>query len=149
MNGVIGATTIVMIVIICIQTIARVASYSVPWSEELSRYLFCFVIILGISVGIGENSFIRMDLLDNKLKPNAAFVMLMIRDVIMIFICALTFIYSFNLIKLGTFRKSPSMQIPMHYVYLVVPVGFGIATFCAIIRTVEDVAKHAVKEDAH
>ena len=145
MNGVIGVATIVMIAVICLQTFARVALYSIPWSEELSRYLFCSVIILGISVGIGDDSFVRMDILDDKFKPRAKFVMLIIRDVVMILVCTLTFINSFSLIKLGAFRKSPSMQIPMNYVYLVVLVGFAIATFCAVVRTIEDVVKR-IKE---
>ena len=148
MNGIIGAMLIVMVAVICLQTLGRGIALSIPWSEELSRYLFCCIIILGINVGIGDDSFVRMDLIDSKLSPRAGFAFLMLRDAVMIAVCALTFYHSFSLIAVGVMRKSPSMQLPMNYLYLMVTIGFGIALFCAVVKTIEDITKQVKKEGA-
>lgn len=65
-NGIIGLMLIAIMVIIFVQTFTRyVIFYSIPWSEEASRYLFVGMILLGINMGISQNLMVRIDLIDN------------------------------------------------------------------------------------
>lgn len=68
-NGIIGLMLIAIMVIIFVQTFTRyVIFYSIPWSEEASRYLFVGMILLGINMGISQNLMVRIDLIDNFLR---------------------------------------------------------------------------------
>lgn len=70
LQGAVNALTAVILVaimvIILVQTFTRyVIFYSIPWSEEASRYLFVAMILLGINMGISQNLMVRIDIIDN------------------------------------------------------------------------------------
>ena len=66
-NGIIGLMLIAIMVIIFVQTFTRyVVFYSIPWSEEASRYLFVGMILLGVNIGISQDLMVRIDLIDKK-----------------------------------------------------------------------------------
>ena len=55
MLGLITTALIVMMVVIVVQVFTRyVIFYSLPWSEELSRYLFVFIVVCGINVAVSR-----------------------------------------------------------------------------------------------
>lgn len=133
--GVIGICLLAIILVVCLQTFFRYVVFnSLPWSEELSRYLFVALILLGVSVSISRDSLVRMDLIDGALSQRAKSVLHIVRQVIALVISAGIAYESVGLLKLGAFRKSPAMQIPMHYVYSIVLIAFVLATFCAFVK---------------
>ena len=55
----------VMMCVVFVQTFTRyIVFHSIPWSEELSRFLFVGIIVLGINLGISRNQMVRIDILD-------------------------------------------------------------------------------------
>ena len=44
---------------------------SLTWSEELSRYLFVALIVLGINLAATDHLFVRIELIDRYLKGKA------------------------------------------------------------------------------
>ena len=109
-----------MVVLMSLQIFMRyVLAASLPWPEELIRYLFIWFVFLGISYGIREGIHLRVDLIEigiPKLKPflnvlqNAAFLafcLYMIRP-------GFTAIRS--LVRSG--QTSAAMDLPMYLVYL-------------------------------
>lgn len=59
---------ILIMSIVFIQTVTRyVVFYSIPWSEEASRYLYVALTLLGVNVAITKNQFVSIDLIDNAL----------------------------------------------------------------------------------
>jgi len=130
------ALSVIMIVIFA-QTFTRyVIFYSLPWSEELSRYLFVVMILLGIGVGISENLMVRIDIIDNFLSKKARCVFDIGRE-LMALVIASVFLYStIDMIKIGSFQKSPAMQIPMNLMYTVLFVGFLFAVVSVLIRII-------------
>ena len=45
--------SLMLIVVICMQTFCRTVIFrSIPWSEELSRYFFVWITVLGSSLAI-------------------------------------------------------------------------------------------------
>ena len=58
-----------MVVVICMQTFFRYVMFrSIPWSEELSRYFFVWITVLGSSLAISQRIQVRIDVIDQKLK---------------------------------------------------------------------------------
>ena len=138
MNVVIGLALIAIILIVLLQTFTRcVVFYSLPWSEELSRYLFTLLILFGVNVGIGQDNFVRMDLLDGILTEKLKHILLIIRYIIAAIISGVYFYVSFGIVEIGRMRTSPAMGIRMNYIYMMLVIGFGLAFICAVVKTVE------------
>lgn len=119
-----------MTFLIFIQVVMRyVFSNSLSWSEELARYIFIWLIYLGISYGCKIIKHIKIDaamyLFPKKIRPYIA----IIGDVIFFAFAIYIMVTGFQLcgmqIKLG--KTSPAMQLPFQYVYAAPPVGFALA----------------------
>lgn len=124
--------------------IANVASRnlfnsSINASEEISQFLVIMVTFLGISYAARRGLHIRMSILNDFLsgKPQkllALFVSLS-TAIILMYIAWLSFRYVLRVSVI--YRISPILQIPLHYVWSVVPVGFaltGVQYFLTFFR---------------
>ncbi|WP_439234781.1 TRAP transporter small permease [Lonepinella koalarum] len=131
-----GIALLFMVLVIFLQTFTRfVIFYSLPWSEELSRYLFVVMILLGFNVAISKGDLIRIDIIDNYLKGNAKIVVQYVRILCAIFVNIIYIYSSFYLVKLGSYQLSPAMQIPMYSIYLVILLGFSLSLIALIVET--------------
>ena len=79
-KAIIGAVLLLMIGVVFLQTFCRFVIFkSLTWSEELSRYLFVALIVLGINLAATDHLFVRIELIDGYLKGKAQYVMDVIR----------------------------------------------------------------------
>ena len=82
-----GALFIGIFIILVLQVFFRqVLQTPLIWSEELSRLIFVWVAMLGISIGIRKQSHIFIDFLFNKFSPTVQKVMFTLSQII-IFVC--------------------------------------------------------------
>ena len=99
---------------------------SINASEEISQFLVVLATFLGTSYAARKGLHIRMSILNDFLKGKpqkllALFVSLA-TAVIMFYLSWLAFRY---VRRVGTLhRVSPILQVPLHYIWSVVPVGF-------------------------
>ena len=136
---VIGLALLAIILVVFLQTFCRFVIFrSLPWSEELSRYLFVAVIVLGVNLAITKHLFVRIEIIDNYLKGTAAVVMNLARRFVMIFV-NIVFVYSsYELIIIGGYQTSPAMRLPMSFLYGIIFIGFilnGIASLIDLYDT--------------
>lgn len=126
-NGILILTTIilaVMITVIFVQVITRyVFFYSLPWSEELSRYLFVWMIFLGVNLAVRDDLQIRIDVLDHYVHGRGKKALRIFQHVCSFAIAMILIYSSFKMVENGFRQTSPAMQIPMAFVYLGIPVG--------------------------
>ncbi|MDO5688738.1 MAG: TRAP transporter small permease [Tissierellia bacterium] len=118
-----------MTFIITLQIITRyVFYYSLPWSEELSRYLFAYLILIGASVGVRNGQQISIDLIDSTSigKTTAIRVLQLAFQMITVIILIVS---SIQLVKNGANQLSPAMRVPMNLVYLALPIGYILILF--------------------
>lgn len=131
-----------IIVLIFIQVITRyVFSYSLTWSEELSRYLFVWMIFLSLNLTIRDNLPIRIDFIDEFLPTKP-------KKVIGIFVKILTsiilIVFSFSAYKLtllGTSSTSPALNVPLIFIYIAMPIGYALSFVETIIKMVGMIRK--------
>jgi TRAP-type C4-dicarboxylate transport system permease small subunit len=110
------------------------------WTEELARYLLIWVGLLGAAYAAGKKMHLALDLLPGKLTGARAR-----RLDIFIELCA--FAFALFALVIGGFRlvmvtlvlgqTSAALQIPIGYVYLVVPISGLLIMFYAVYRVVE------------
>ena len=67
----IAVCMVVMMTVIFVQTMTRyVVFYSIPWSEELSRYLYVTLTLMGVNLAVTSKQLVRIDIIDNFVKGN-------------------------------------------------------------------------------
>jgi len=133
-----------MTIIIFIQVIMRhVVHNSLVWSEELARYLFIWLIYLGISYGAKIMKHIKIEaalrLFPKAVRP----YIVIIGDILFLgfslFITLTSFTVVEKQINLG--QASPAMHIPMWIIYAAPMVGFALTS----IRQVQTILYRTTK----
>ncbi len=116
----------IMVLVIFLQVFFRfVVRSSLPWSEELARYVMAYAIFIGAAIAAKEGAHIGILAIVNKLPKSAekytkTFAMLVsfIFSILLIYLSLLIVQFLIN-----TGQKSPAMRIPIWIAYLSVPLG--------------------------
>ena len=107
-----------------------------PWQEELSRMLYVLVVYLGASYGMRSNDHIRINIVSDLLPPRARKALRVITDIIWAGFNITVIIMALQVYqKMQRFLgESAVLKIPLHVVFLIVPIGFALLT----VRLVQD-----------
>ena len=107
---------------------------ALPWPEEFCRYCYVWMTYFSIGLTIRRRSYFRVlaavELLP---KRGTAFFEILAQVANLIFFGWGTSV-SFGIVEsvANSAQSSPAMQIPMFYVYLILPIGMAIATLRSI-----------------
>lgn len=134
-----GFTMMAVILLIFINVLCRYFFlYSIPWCEEVTRYMFIATIFLTLNVMVTQRAELRVDLLDNFLKGKAKFVVSRIIDLIVLVTLGFLTYSGIQLASAGKISVSPSLHIPMYFIYALIPLGYGLTMISTIVNTVDD-----------
>jgi len=140
---------IVLMAVITVNVLWQVFSRFVlqnpsSFTEELARYMLIWIGILGAAYVAGQKLHLAIDLLSTKLKGNS-------KAFLEIFIQLCIFAFSFFVLLIGGIRLvyitlelnqiSAALQVPLGYVYLVLPVSGALMMFYSAYFIVEELAK--------
>jgi TRAP-type C4-dicarboxylate transport system permease small subunit len=111
------------------------------WAEEVIRYLFVWVTMLGSGIAIRANVHLRIDFFVKAMKPKpqlllqlASYLLILL---FLLYLCAL----GFELMDNTWINRSAGLRIPMAIPYTAIPIG-GIVMilFCVefILKTIEE-----------
>ncbi len=141
-NVVTGILLAVLCAIVFIQVIMRYGyGHSLSWSEELTRYMFVWIIYLGVNLGIRSDSQIKIDIMDLALHGKARKALHIIQHLVSIAACLAAAWGSYYLIKIGFLAISPTLHWPMWVVYIVFPIGFAL-DIIACLRKIYAILKN-------
>ncbi|MDR0708545.1 MAG: TRAP transporter small permease [Spirochaetaceae bacterium] len=128
---------VVMAVVMFSQVLLRACfGKAFTWAEELLRFMYIWVVFLGLPTGVYYNDLTRFDLLQTKLKGIAG---KLLETGIYLLINAILFILvwgSFTLIERQFRQQATTLPIPMGVIYLILPTSSIIAVIFVIIRLV-------------
>jgi C4-dicarboxylate transporter DctQ subunit len=111
--------------VVFIQVVFRQLGASLPWSEELTRYLLVWITMIGASEGVKRAVHVGVEAF-------AMFLPLKLRKVlniavllICVFFCGTVVYYSLSIIRLQAVNNqiTPAMRIPMWIAYAALPAG--------------------------
>ena len=122
---------------------------SIAWIEEISRYIFTWMMFMGIAIGVHYKKHLGVEfvvgLYPAKVKKAAYFI----SDVLTLVLFIILAIYGFRYAGKSMKMFSPIMGIPYGIVYLCVPIGAIFSTFYCFARIIEDYfVKPEDKEDS-
>ncbi len=132
---VIGITA--MGVIMAMEVFFRLFLSALTWSEELAKYIFVWVVFIGMSYGIGKGLHIRLEILEEKLPAKAAKILSVVCDVFCIVIFAGLFQPSLEYLTFQCTQKAATIPVHTGYVAAVMPVSLVLC----IIRMALDIVK--------
>ncbi len=128
----------VMLVVIFAQVISRyVFNWTPEWSEELARYLFVWVVFIGSALIMGESGHLAVQFVPNHFKGTATgrLLEIVINLSGYVFILIL-FTQGAKMTRVMTFQMSPGMEIPMSWVYAVIPLSSALMLLYLVKDTV-------------
>ena len=117
----------VMLLSVCWQVFSRyILSSPSSFTDELARYLLIWIGLLGGAYAAGKSMHLSIDLLPSKLKGKSKQrLQLLIHAVVILFVFSTLVIGGMRLVyitySLG--QTSAAMQIPLAYVYIILPIS--------------------------
>ena len=116
------ATVGILVVPVSLQIISRYTQLIPPyiWTEELSRFLFIWMVMLGAMIGIKEGTHFEVDVWPELgQRANAA---LKIVSHLFVLIFALVFVYwGIKFVQFGWYQESELAELPMPFIFLAWP----------------------------
>lgn len=132
---IIGICMILMMCVIFAQTMTRyVIFYSLPWSEELSRYLYVALTLLGVNLAVTSKQLVRIDIIDMKLSPKNLRRLNIVRQCLAVAITLIFFYSSFGMIDVSQYQHSPAMGLSMQVMYVILGIGFALSAIACIFE---------------
>lgn len=113
-----------MVTIIFAQVIARyVLSDSLSWSEEVGRFLFIWMTFLGAALALRNGNHVALDVVVVRLPEKLKKASLVFGYLCMAIFAAVIVYGGYAFVLRGSRQMSAALQLPMQYVYLVLPLG--------------------------
>jgi len=113
-----------MLVLIFAQVIFRYVFHnSLAFSEELARFLFVWTVFLGIPVVQRMGGHMTVGVITERISGMPLKVLRIVADVLTVIFMVIIFKNGILMIERTSFQTSAAMQIPMSYVYYVLPIG--------------------------
>jgi TRAP-type C4-dicarboxylate transport system permease small subunit len=134
--GICVVLLIFMTSLIFVQVIMRyVFSNSLTWSEELARYVFIWLIYLGISYSCKEIKHIKIESALYLFPKSWRTVVTIVGDVLLTLFAVFIVYRGLGIVKFQSISRSAALNIPMSYIYSAPVVGF----FLVIIRQTQTI----------
>jgi TRAP-type C4-dicarboxylate transport system permease small subunit len=122
LNLLLGATVAVLIVPVTLQVIARYTQLFPAWiwTEEMARFLFIWMVMLGAMVGVRDGTHFDVDVWPELgVRANA---MLRLVSYAFILVFALVFVwYGIKFVEFGWSQSSELAEMPMVYIFVAWP----------------------------
>jgi TRAP-type C4-dicarboxylate transport system permease small subunit len=109
-------------------------NYSLAWSEELVREVIIFTTLIGCSAAVKNRSMIKVDVLV-QLVPKTKYPLILFSHLVTLVFASMMLYYGWKIaaMQAATFQKTIILQIPLVYLYALMPL-MGVMM---IIRTVQ------------
>jgi TRAP-type C4-dicarboxylate transport system permease small subunit len=107
-----------------LQIVARfILMVSIPWTDELARYLMIWASFVGLGVAYRKRELISVAFFREKLPSHLLKMALLLSDLLCSIFAILIVIYGVKLCFQNAAQVSPSMRISLGIIYAVVPLG--------------------------
>ncbi|ANG63177.1 C4-dicarboxylate ABC transporter permease [Marinobacterium aestuarii] len=113
--------------VVTLQVVARFTLPSSPvWTEELSRYLFIYLIVLSSGLVIRQNRQVRLELFQHALSPRYQAVYQALCHLLTGAFAAYILPSAWKYAMIGRWQTSPALEVPMVWVFLSMVVFFAL-----------------------
>lgn len=126
----------VMSIVVFAQVIFRIVHLSIPWSEELSKYLLIWCTFLGSAMCIRKGSLVGLEFLKNALPQKQQKILQTALNIIVCLLLVFLIIIGFWSVKRVYFQITPVLKQSMGLMYAAIPVGSVFMLINQILTTI-------------
>lgn len=132
---------IALFVCAILQVLTRyVLPYSLPWTEEMARFILIYITFIGAAVAIYEKSHITITILVSKLSAALKLKIQILIDLLILFFLYLVFRGGIDMVLLSWGIVSGSMPWMMKgYVYLIIPISMVLMVIFLVRQVIENI----------
>lgn len=114
-----------MVIAILLQIFGRYISndMDISWTEESARFAQIWMVFFGAGIAMKRNLHVGVDVLTGVLKGRSKNILLVVCGIFAIVFLIVAIYGSFDLIAVGGLQISAALNIPMSYVYIIIPIG--------------------------
>lgn len=95
----------------------------ITFSEEIGRFLFIWMSLLGAAIAMKHDKHIRLDLFQGRMRPSLRYLLDAIVFLLIFGFSVLVLVQSVKLSGATTRQIAPVSRIPMAYMYLILPIS--------------------------
>ena len=126
----------VMSIVVFAQVIFRIVHLSIPWSEELSKYLLIWCTFLGSAMCIRKGSLVGLEFLKNALPQKQQKILQTVLNIIVCLLLVFLIVIGFWSVKRVYFQITPVLKQSMGLMYAAIPVGSVFMLINQILTTI-------------
>ena len=132
----------VMTLVVFLQVVFRyVLGRPLDWSEEMARYLFVWLSVLGAALGVQKGGHFGLDFFRRMLPgPGKRFIRILV-DFLMAVVVLVILFQGITLVQMTRLQLSPAMSIPMAWAYASLPAGAGLMAVHLLVALIKDTMK--------
>ncbi|MGH1479457.1 MAG: TRAP transporter small permease [Geminicoccales bacterium] len=121
------AISVVMIIVTLAQVVFRyVIAAPLPWSEELARYCFVWIVFLGGAIGLSRGIHLGVDLFVNMLPDGGRRGFDALTNALIACFAATVIYASFPVINMNMLQHSPALGVQMSWIYVAIPISMAL-----------------------
>ncbi|MCZ2722906.1 TRAP transporter small permease [Marinomonas sp. 15G1-11] len=134
------ASVSLIVVLIFTNVILRLFDTTLPWAGELSRYLFVWMVYLGISYGIKKKRHLKVSVLFDILPRKASLVAQIFSDLLFLAYSFVVLYYGYVITAKAISRNqiAPAMEVSVGLLYAALVIG----SLLSIIRLLMSINEH-------
>jgi len=113
----------VLIIPVTMQIFARYIDF-IPryiWTEELARFCFIWIILVGAMIAVREGDHFTVDLLPTPKTNKGKAIALIFVDAMTLIMAAIFVIWGWPLVEFGLLQTSEMAELPMVFIYMAWP----------------------------
>ncbi|MDR1534040.1 MAG: TRAP transporter small permease [Planctomycetota bacterium] len=132
-RALICAAFFVMVAVTFAQVVARfIFNDPISWSEEVARYLFLWITLIGASHAIALGKHFCVDFLISRFPPKLYKATALFTVLCVLVFAAIMVHYGWSVAWRTRFQVSPALELPMCYPYLCIPLS-GLFTIVHLV----------------
>lgn len=139
-NKILQAAVVIMLsvmsIVVFAQVVFRIVHMSIPWSEELSKYLLIWSTFLGSALCIRRNSLVGLEFFLNSMSKKNQKILQTLLNLIVCVILLFLIRVGFWAVRQVWFQITPVLKQSMGLMYAAIPVGSVFMLINQIIVTI-------------
>ncbi|NBX89296.1 MAG: TRAP transporter small permease [Betaproteobacteria bacterium] len=123
---ILGCAVLLLMVPVSLQVFSRFTNLipSYMWTEELSRFLFIWMVMIGATVGVREGLHFDVDVWANP-KPQTSLILKLISNLLIVAFSSVILYWGIKFTQFGWYQTSELADMPMWLIFIAWPVcGF-------------------------
>ncbi|MEY8331926.1 TRAP transporter small permease [Lachnospiraceae bacterium 47-T17] len=135
----IGVVAMALLAVLVIFTVIARYFFSMSWKSlsEFNVVLFAFTTFWGMGINIIKNEHVMIDIFYDKVKPSIKRWLSVLNYLIVLGVDIVFVVQGFKYVAVAGKQISQGMEIPMTYMYGIMPVSGIICAVCIVLKILE------------